>query len=89
MHAFCSLILLQKIVIKADLIGEKCKSEILAIVSKNQGIYLLFYISFYLISEQLYILYTYIFDVSLRLMTCIIYDMTPYYYLPCTQESSP
>ncbi|PWZ30908.1 hypothetical protein Zm00014a_034544 [Zea mays] len=38
MHAFCSLILLQKIVIKADLIGEKCKSEILAIVSKNQGI---------------------------------------------------
>ncbi|KAL5671471.1 hypothetical protein ACJX0J_015777, partial [Zea mays] len=27
-----------KIVIKADLIGEKCKSEILAIVSKNQGI---------------------------------------------------
>ncbi|XP_066316227.1 heavy metal-associated isoprenylated plant protein 43-like [Miscanthus floridulus] len=28
----------KKIVIKADLIGDKCKSEILAIVSKNQGI---------------------------------------------------
>lgn len=38
------IILLQKIVLKADLIGAKCKSEILAIVSKNQGTNLSFYL---------------------------------------------
>lgn len=64
MHAFCSLILLQKIVIKADLIGEKCKSEILAIVSKNQGIYLLFYLSILFMNNCIYYIHTYLLSAS-------------------------
>ena len=40
MLVFSHLNDLQKIVIRADLIGEKCKSKIMSIVAKLEGTYL-------------------------------------------------